>query len=118
MHGLTRVYYGAIRDDAEDYVDCRIEWVRKIRMARHSTTLYQVLNGIKTKVMTELEAPVITMSKVDVLIESIELGIPIDKTWSCYNPQANLPCSHCASCSLFMRAIEIASKKPLYRDCP
>jgi 7-cyano-7-deazaguanine synthase len=46
-----------------------------------------------------IEAPIIHMSKADIVRHAIDLGAPLELTWSCYRGAAQ-PCGACDSCLL------------------
>ena len=78
--------------DYSGYPDCRPEYV---------LAMQNVLN-IGTKAGAEghasvICAPLIGMTKVEILRKAIELGVPHELTWSCYNGGLE-PCHKCDSC--------------------
>lgn len=84
--GAREIWYGATLDDAPDYYDCRIEWIHRIN---------EVLlpEGIRVR------APLIDKTKADVVNIGRMLGVPIELTYSCYEPSPfGEPCAECASC--------------------
>lgn len=89
-----RIYLGINAVDYSGYPDCRPEYLEA----------YQKLADLATKVGLEghgakLTAPLVLMSKVDIVRTALELGVPIDLTWSCY--QGGLePCGVCDSCRI------------------
>jgi len=48
-------------------------------------------------------APVIGMSKTDIVKRGLELGAPFQLTWSCYQSE-KIACGACESCALRLRA--------------
>lgn len=79
---LNDVWFGAIADDYVDYEDCRPEWVSS-------------LNG---RIDVRVVAPLIHLSKRDVMALAIKRRIPLALTWSCYSPVSMAPCLRCNSC--------------------
>jgi 7-cyano-7-deazaguanine synthase len=51
-----------------------------------------------------IHAPLINMSKAEIIRKGVELGVDHSHTWSCYDPQLKndkyLPCTKCDSCLL------------------
>ena len=45
------------------------------------------------------ETPLQDLSKVDIIRRAMELGVPLDQTWSCYR-DGDEPCGLCDSCRL------------------
>ena len=48
---------------------------------------------------TKIWAPLLLWDKVRIIEEALRLGIPIERTWSCYNGEEN-PCGVCDSCRI------------------
>lgn len=87
-HGASVVWYGAIKDDFNDYPDCRPDFV---------TAMSAVLGYA---VGVSVAAPFISMSKGQVIALGASLGVDITATWSCYEPDGERPCGTCNSCRL------------------
>jgi 7-cyano-7-deazaguanine synthase len=51
------------------------------------------------------------MSKLDIVHRALELGVPLELTWSCYQDGPD-PCGVCDSCRLRDEAIEQARRGP------
>jgi 7-cyano-7-deazaguanine synthase len=51
--------------------------------------------------------PVIGMSKAEIVRRGLELGAPLQLTWSCYE-RGDMACGQCDSCRLRLRAFEEA----------
>ncbi len=80
--------------DYSGYPDCRPDYIKQ----------YQILADLGSKSGREgngvkLWAPLINWTKIKILEEAVRLGIPIDKTWSCYAGQQK-PCGVCDSCRI------------------
>ncbi len=81
------IWYGATADDAAEYPDCRAEWVTAMSDVLHLAA------GVR------LEAPLVQMSKAEVVALGNELGVDWTATWSCYQPRRDLePCGTCNAC--------------------
>jgi len=93
--GAGAIYIGAVAEDSSGYPDCRPEYYR----------VFQELIRAGTKPETEIEmvTPVIAMRKSEIIRRGIELGAPLDLTWSCYQGE-DLACGVCDSCALRLRA--------------
>lgn len=89
--GAASVYFGPNALDAAGYPDCRPEFVRAMELA---SSLALDEPGIR------LEAPLLGMSKAQVVQAGEGLGVPWEITFSCYAPVAGLPCGRCDSCIL------------------
>lgn len=84
--GIPRVCVGFNRDDAENYWDCTRKFVE----------LANALLGLGGRVA--LEAPYVELTKVEVVARARSLGVPIERTFSCYAPDGGRPCGRCLAC--------------------
>lgn len=99
------VYYGAHKDDAAGnaYPDCSSEFNNHIANA--------ILVGSGNKI--EVKAPFIYKTKADIVKTGMQLNVPYEYTWSCYNGGAK-PCGKCGTCLDRIKAFEInGAKDPL-----
>ena len=89
------IYVGANAIDYSGYPDCRPEFydalVEVIRLGSKLGSQYGV--GMR------IEAPIIRMSKADIVRHGVALGAPLELTWSCYIG-SDRPCGSCDSCLL------------------
>lgn len=83
------IYYGAHADDAAGsaYPDCSSSFNRSI-----SEAIY-IGSGKQLKV----EAPFVNMTKAEVVKIGLELKVPYELTWSCYEGK-DAPCGVCGTC--------------------
>ncbi len=88
-NGCTEIYYGAHMDDAAGnaYPDCSKEFNNAINSA-----IYIGSGNILT-----VTAPFIGMNKAQVVKTGLELGVPYEMTWSCYEG-GDRPCGKCGTC--------------------
>lgn len=101
------LYYGAHHDDwaGNAYPDCSREFV------------FAMNNAIKEGTGGELhmEAPFVEWSKADIVKKGLELNVPYELTWSCYEG-GDKPCGVCATCIDRRRAFELnGSVDPLLK---
>lgn len=101
------LYYGAHHDDwaGNAYPDCSREFVVAMN------------NAIKEGTGGELhmEAPFVEWSKADIVKKGLELNVPYELTWSCYEG-GDKPCGVCATCIDRRRAFELnGSVDPLLK---
>lgn len=97
--GAEAIYLGINAVDYSGYPDCRPEYL----------VAYQQLANLSSKVGIEgtpiqLIAPLVRDSKVDIVHRALQLGVPIQDTWSCYQGEAE-PCGLCDSCRIRDRAL-------------
>lgn len=83
------VYYGAHHDDVAGnaYPDCSLEFVEAMNHA--------IVEGTGGEL--RLEAPFVKASKADIVRVGLELDVPYQLTWSCYEG-GDVPCGQCATC--------------------
>ncbi|MEI6380754.1 MAG: 7-cyano-7-deazaguanine synthase QueC [Cyanobacteriota bacterium ELA615] len=93
------IYLGINAVDYCGYPDCRPEYLAAFeRLANLSSKA-----GLEGKA-PQLVAPLLTLSKTDIVKKAIELGVPIAKTWSCYQGDIS-PCGVCDSCRIRDKAL-------------
>jgi 7-cyano-7-deazaguanine synthase len=94
--GGADIFIGANAIDYSGYPDCRPEFI----------SAFEHLAGVATKAGLEgtkfqIHAPLISMSKADIIRKGAELGVDFSLTHSCYDPTADgLACGECDSCHL------------------
>ncbi len=95
--GCNYICYGAHLDDAAGnaYPDCSIGFYEAVARAIYEGS------GQKLKVA----APFISLSKTQVVAKGLELGVPYELTWSCYEGKEK-PCGKCGTCLDRQRAFE------------
>ena len=57
--------------------------------------------------LVEIRTPVIRMRKSEIVRRGLELGAPLQLTWSCYR-EGETACGRCDSCALRLRAFREA----------
>lgn len=87
--GCEVIYYGAHRDDAAGnaYPDTSDAFNQAINRAIH----------IGSGNVLKVEAPFIQMTKAEVVKRGLELKVPYELTWSCYEGHAKA-CGVCGTC--------------------
>jgi 7-cyano-7-deazaguanine synthase len=90
------VFYGANSIDFGGYPDCTEEYIKAFnKLAR---------KGLLTPV--KIEAPLLEMTKKEIVEKGISLGIDYSLTNSCYFPNKNgAHCGVCSSCIIRMKAL-------------
>jgi 7-cyano-7-deazaguanine synthase len=97
------VYTGFNAVDYSGYPDCRPDYVKQMQAALAMGTK----RGIEGRGI-RITTPVIHMTKVDIVREAKRLGVPVEKTWSCYKG-GDVPCGECDSCIIRDKAIAEAA---------
>lgn len=87
--GCGVIYYGAHSDDAAGnaYPDCSIAFKDAMNQAIYLGSGQQL----------KLEAPFVKSNKAEVVKKGLELKVPYELTWSCYEGQ-KVPCRTCGTC--------------------
>jgi 7-cyano-7-deazaguanine synthase len=95
--GAFDIFIGANILDYSGYPDCRPEFLNA----------FQSLANLATKAGTEgtgqyrIHAPLLKMTKSQIIMMGVSLGVDYSQTLSCYDPDASgLSCGHCDSCLL------------------
>jgi 7-cyano-7-deazaguanine synthase len=94
-----RIYIGAVAEDSSGYPDCRPEFYEAFQRTIDA--------GTKPQTKIELVTPVINLSKAEIVRRGLELGAPLELTWSCYTADDHA-CGQCDSCALRLRAFAAA----------
>jgi 7-cyano-7-deazaguanine synthase len=95
----TAIYIGAVAEDSSGYPDCRPEFYDAFQNVLDT--------GTKPETRITIQTPVIAMRKSEIVQRGIELGAPLELTWSCYR-ESELACGNCDSCALRLRAFREA----------
>lgn len=100
--GANDIFLGIHAEDYANYPDCRPEYLEAFeKMARLATSM-----GVKGQEIN-IHAPIINMSKAEIIEKGTEIGVDYSKTISCYNPtELGLSCGACHSCLLRKEAFE------------
>lgn len=96
--GAEKIYVGAVEQDSSGYPDCRPAYYRAFNEV--------VKTGTKDG-RIEIVTPLIAKRKSEIVILGLELGAPLDLTWSCYSRE-DRACGVCDSCVLRLRAFQEA----------
>jgi 7-cyano-7-deazaguanine synthase len=91
----TAIFIGAVAEDSSGYPDCRPEYYRAFAEL--------IKQGTRPETHIEIVTPVIAMKKNEIVRRGVELGAPLDRTWSCYQFEDEA-CGMCDSCRLRLRA--------------
>ena len=89
--------------DYSGYPDCRPEFYEQF-----ATTLrFGSKLGTQYGLLMEIETPIIHMSKAEIARMAVELAVPLEHTWSCYEG-GDAPCGSCDSCVLRAKGFQEA----------
>ena len=87
--GCSKIYYGAHSDDAAGnaYPDCSEAFNNAMNTAIYEGSGKQL----------EIVAPFISLTKAQVVKKGLEIGVPYELTWSCYEGHEKA-CGKCGTC--------------------
>lgn len=90
------IFIGANAVDYSGYPDCRPEYIEAFQQLANLATKA----GIEGDLIT-VQAPLINMTKAEIISTGVRLGVDFGLTISCYNPEANgRVCGVCDSCRI------------------
>lgn len=99
--GAFDIFVGVNCVDYSGYPDCRPEFLRAFEALANLATRA----GVEGTGRFRVHAPLLTMTKEQILRRGLDLSVPYELTHSCYDPTPDgLSCGHCDSCSLRLAA--------------
>src|SRR5882757_5224731 len=104
VSGASEIVVGVNVLDSSGYPDCRPEWLSAMQeVARLGTKA-----GAERRPLT-MRAPLIRMSKAEIIRAGVALGVDYGLTHSCYDPDpTGAACGSCDSCQLRRNGFESA----------
>lgn len=97
------IFLGLTAIDYSGYPDCRPEYVEAWQNLINLATKKTVEGG-----KIELKTPLLQLYKAEIIEQGIELGVPYELTWSCYNG-GEKACGKCDSCLLRLKGFKEAN---------
>jgi 7-cyano-7-deazaguanine synthase len=106
--GAADIFIGVNALDYSGYPDCRPEFIEAFeKMARLATR-----SGVEGTAPVTIRAPLIDLSKKEIIELGLKLGVDYSMTTSCYDPgTAGEACGHCDACQLRLRGFEEAGSR-------
>jgi 7-cyano-7-deazaguanine synthase len=99
------IFFGANQLDYSGYPDCREEYIR----AFEEMAKLAIKAGVEGKSDIKIHAPLIRMTKGQIIKTGLRLGVDYALTWSCYDPAPDgRACGLCDSCQLRLKGFEEA----------
>ena len=98
----SAIYIGVVEEDSSGYPDCREEFIKNMQKAINA--------GTKPETNIEIKTPLIHLKKEDIVKKALEVGVPLELTWSCYKNEDEA-CGVCDSCRLRLKGFEKAGIK-------
>jgi len=103
--GAGDIFIGANALDYSGYPDCRPEFLEAFERAANLGTKA----GVEGRLSFRIHAPLIAMTKAQIVLRAKQLGLDFACTTSCYDPSPDgIPCGHCDSCLLRERGFREA----------
>jgi 7-cyano-7-deazaguanine synthase len=99
------IYIGVTSTDYSGYPDCRPEYIEAFQKMANIANK----RGIEGKPI-KIIAPLLNMTKAQIIKEGIELKVPFENTWSCYVGEKKA-CGRCDSCLLRLKGFKEAGIK-------
>jgi 7-cyano-7-deazaguanine synthase len=100
VSGAADIFLGVNAIDYSGYPDCRPEFVAAFERLANLATKAAVEGHISLRI----HAPLIQMTKAQIIRRGTELGVDYGLTHSCYDPEpAGRPCGHCDACVLRLK---------------
>ena len=102
--GAGHIFLGVNAIDYSGYPDCRPEFI----------AMFETLANIATKAGVEghrvqIHAPLIKLSKAEIIRKATDMGVDLSLTHSCYDPTPEgLACGQCDSCQLRLKGFREA----------
>ncbi len=93
------VFVGAVFEDSSGYPDCRPDFFEAFQKI--------VDFGTKPETSIKIIAPIINLSKAEIVKNGVALKAPLGLTWSCYKNEDEA-CGECDSCALRLRGFQQA----------
>jgi 7-cyano-7-deazaguanine synthase len=113
--GAADIYIGVNALDYSGYPDCRPEYIEAFEKTANLATRAGVVGTSRFKI----HAPLISMSKADIIRRGMELGVDYSLTHSCYDPtKEGLSCGQCDSCRLRLKGFAEAGLSDPLRYVP
>lgn len=109
--GAQDIFIGVNALDYSGYPDCRPEYIESFeRMANLATKA-----GVEGRLRLKIHTPLIAMTKAEIIVTGLRLGVDYSLTHSCYDPSSEaIACGKCDSCLLRLRGFaEAGLRDPL-----
>jgi len=94
------IFIGVTSTDYSGYPDCRPEFIDIFQKLADLATK----KGVKGKKIL-IKAPLLKLSKSEIIKKGMGIGAPLEKTWSCYFGK-DLACGRCDSCLLRLKGFK------------
>ncbi len=97
------IFVGVNALDYSGYPDCRPEFIAAFERTANLATKI----GVEQPGAIRIHAPLIDLTKAQIIARGLALGVDYSETNSCYDPQTGgKACGHCDACLLRLRGFE------------
>jgi 7-cyano-7-deazaguanine synthase len=98
--GARDIFFGANALDYSGYPDCRPEYLEAYAQMADLATRAGVEEGVRLRI----HAPLLRLTKAEIVARGVALGLDYGMTSSCYDPAADgAACGRCESCVLRLK---------------
>lgn len=95
--GAADIFIGVNALDYSGYPDCRPEYIAAFEVMANLATKA----GVEGRQRLKIHAPLIALSKAQIIQQGLRLGVDYGQTSSCYDPgDDGRPCGRCDACAL------------------
>jgi 7-cyano-7-deazaguanine synthase len=94
--GAFDIFIGVNAVDYSGYPDCRPEFIQAFETMANLATAA----AVEGKGHFTVHAPLLNLTKAEIIVEGNRLGVDYGLTHSCYDPVGELACGQCDSCIL------------------
>ena len=99
--GANDIYIGAHSNDCANYPDCRPEYLKSFEIMANLATKQSTQGG-----KIHIHAPLLELTKAEIVQRGLELGVDYSNTISCYDPKDDLSCGECHACLVRLNAFK------------
>lgn len=100
-HGAGALFIGVVEEDSSGYPDCTEQFITQMQRA--------INLGTKKETELQIRMPLVALKKSEIVQKSLELGVPLADTWSCYQSEG-AACGVCDSCRLRLKGFKEAGE--------
>ncbi|MBC8285577.1 MAG: 7-cyano-7-deazaguanine synthase QueC [Nitrospinae bacterium] len=100
VNNAQHIFLGVNAVDYSGYPDCRPEFIAAFETMANLATKA----GVEGKEKLKIHTPLIQLTKAEIILKGLELGVDYSLTHSCYNPEnSGKACGICDSCQLRLK---------------
>lgn len=114
--GAADIFLGVNAVDYSGYPDCRPEFIAAFQQVANLATKA----GVEGRLKFTIHAPLIRMTKAQIIRRGVQFGVDYGLTHTCYDPgPAGVACGRCDACLIRRKGFaEAGLEDPLSYPCP